>query len=81
MICRTRTQSATPRAPGAGKTRPPDNINPKLLFGEQYNDNRDFEHFGRYFDFPETAKPLADEFVVETSHQLSSVLNALGASI
>jgi len=69
---------ATPKAPGAGKVRPPDDLKGKLVFGEHYNDNRDFEHFGRYFDFPEQAKPQGDEFVVETSHQLSSVLSSLG---
>ena len=69
----------TPRAQVPGKPRPPDDIKSKLLFGEHYNDNRDYDHFGRFFDFPEQAKPQADEFVVETSHQLSSVLNALGA--
>ena len=69
---------ATPKAPGAGRVRPPDDRKGKLVFGEHYNDNRDEEHFGRYFDFPEQAKPRGDEFVVETSHQLSSVLNALG---
>jgi len=72
-------RAATPKAPGSEKKRPPDDIKSRLLFGEHYNDNRDHDHFGRYFDFPERAKPLADEFVVETSHQLSSVLNALGA--
>lgn len=72
-------RTVTPRAPGAGKGRPPDDIKARLIFGEHYNDNRDYEHLGRFFDFPEQAKPLADEFVVETSHQLSSVLNALGA--
>ncbi len=69
----------SPRAPGAGKVRPPDDRKGKLIFGEHYDDNRDEEHFGRYFDFAEPAKPAGDEFVVETSHQLSSVLNALGA--
>ncbi len=69
---------ATPRAPGAGQVRPPDDRKEKLIFGEHYSDNRDEEHFGRYFDFPEQAKPQGDEFVVETSHQLSGVLNALG---
>jgi hypothetical protein len=72
-------QIATPKAPGAGKLRPPDDIKGKLVFGEHYNDNRDEEHFGRFFDFAEPAKPQDDEFVVETSHQLSSVLSALGA--
>ena len=72
-------RTVTPRAPRAGKGRPPDDIKARLIFGEHYNDNRDYEHFGRFFDFPEQAKPLADEFVVETSHQLSSVLNAMGA--
>jgi nicotinamidase-related amidase len=72
-------QLATPKAPGAGKLRPPDDIKGKLVFGERYNDNRDEEHFGRFFDFAEPAKPRDDEFVVETSHQLSSVLNAMGA--
>jgi hypothetical protein len=70
---------STPKAPGAGQVRPPDDLKGKLIFGEHYNDNRDEEHFGRYFDFPEQAKPQGDEFVVETSHQLSSVLNSLGA--
>lgn len=69
----------TPGVPGSGKARPPDDIKAKLIFGERYNENRDYEHFGRFFDFPEQAKPLTDEFVVQTSHQLSSVLNALGA--
>jgi len=72
-------RTTTPRAPGAGRVRPPDDQKGKLVFGDQYNDNRDEEHFGRYFDFPEQAKPQGDEFVVETSHQLSSALNALGA--
>jgi hypothetical protein len=70
---------STPRAPGSGKVRPPDDRKAKLVFGERYNDNRDEEHFGRYFDFAEQAKPAGDEFVVETSHQLSSVLSSLGA--
>jgi len=72
-------RTSTPRAPGSPKVRPPDDRKAKLVFGEHYNDNRDEEHFGRYFDFPEQAKPLGDEFVVETSHQLSSVLSSLGA--
>lgn len=72
-------QTATPRAPGAGRVRPPDDRKGKLLFGDHYADNQDEEHFGRYFDFAESAKPQGDEYVVETSHQLSSVLNALGA--
>jgi hypothetical protein len=71
-------QTATPKAPGSGKIRTPDDIKSKLIFGEHYNDNRDEEHFGRFFDFPESAKPQDDEFVVETSHQLSSVLSSLG---
>jgi hypothetical protein len=71
-------QTVTPKAPGSGKVRPPDDRKGKLVFGEHYDDNRDEEHFGRYFDFAEQAKPLGDEFVVETSRQLSSVLNALG---
>ena len=70
---------ATPRAPGPGKVRPPDDRKAKLIFGEHYDDNRDEEHFGRYFDFAEQAKPQGEEFVVETSHQLSSVLNSVGA--
>jgi len=70
---------ATPKAPGAGKARPPDDIKSKLIFGEHYNDNRDEEHFGRFFDFAEPAKPMGDEYVVETSHQLSSVFSSLGA--
>jgi hypothetical protein len=69
----------TPRAPGSGKPYPPDDRKSRLIFGEHYNDNRDEEHFGRYFDFAEQAKPRGDEFVVETSHQLSSVLSSLGA--
>jgi hypothetical protein len=69
---------STPRAPGAGRPRPPDDRKDGLIYGEHYNDNRDNEHFGRYFDFPERAKPVGDEFVVETSHQLSSVLSSLG---
>jgi nicotinamidase-related amidase len=69
----------TPKAPGASKLRPPDDVKGKLVFGERYNDNRDEEHFGRFFDFAEPAMPQKDEFVVETSHQLSSALNALGA--
>lgn len=68
----------TPRAPGSDRVRPPDDVKPKLIFGEHYNDNRDEEHFGRYFDFPEQARPREDEFVVETSYQLSCVLNDLG---
>jgi len=72
-------ETKTPRAPGFGNVRPPDDRKSKLIFGEHFNDNRDEEHFGRYFDFAEAAKPLGDEFVVETSHQLSSVLNSLGA--
>jgi hypothetical protein len=70
---------ATPRAPGSGQVRPPDDRKAKLIFGEHYNDNRDEKHFGRYFDFAEPAKPQGDEFVVETSHQLSSALSSLGA--
>ncbi len=72
-------RTSTPRAPGSGQARPPDDRKCKLVFGEHYNDNRDEEHFGRYFDFAEQAKPAGDEFVVETSHQLSSVLGSLGA--
>jgi len=72
-------RTSTPRAPGAGRVRPPDDRKAKLVFGEHFNDNRDEEHFGRYFDFAEPAKPAGDEFVVETSHQLSSVLGSLGA--
>jgi len=70
---------ATPRAPRSGQVRPPDDRKSKLVFGEHYNDNRDEEHFGRHFDFAEQARPAGDEFVVETSHQLSSVLSSLGA--
>lgn len=72
-------RTSTPRAPGQGKFRPPDDRKSRLIFGEHYNDNRDEEHFGRYFDFAGPAKPVGDEFVVETSHQLSSVLSSLGA--
>ena len=72
-------RTATPRAPGSDKVRPPDDRKAALIFGEHYNDNRDEEHFGRYFDFAEQAKPMGEEFVVETSHQLSSVLSSLGA--
>jgi hypothetical protein len=72
-------QTTTLKVPGGGKVRPPDDRKGKFLFGDHYNDNRDEEHFGRYFDFAEQAKPQGDEFVVETSHQLSGVLNALGA--
>lgn len=75
----TEPQTTTPKAPGGVKVRPPDDRKSKLVFGDHYDDNRDEVHFGRYFDFPEQAKPQGDEFVVETSHQLSSVLNALGA--
>jgi hypothetical protein len=71
--------TSTPKAPGSGRVRPPDDRKAKLVFGEHYNDNRDKVHFDRYFDFAEPAKPLANEFVVETSHQLSAALNALGA--
>jgi hypothetical protein len=72
-------RTSTPKAPGAARVRPPDDRKGKLIFGEHYNDNRDEAHFDRYFDFAEPAKPAGDEFVVETSHQLSCVLNSLGA--
>jgi len=72
-------RATSPRAPGAGRVQAPDNRKEKLLFGEHYADNRDEEHFGRYFDFAAAAKPEGDEYVVETTHQLSSVLHALGA--
>lgn len=71
--------AASPRAPGTGRVRPPDDRKEMLLFGEHYDDNRDEEHFGRFFDFAAAAKPEGEEYVVETSHQLSSVLHALGA--
>jgi hypothetical protein len=72
-------RTTTPKAPGAGRVRPPDDRKGKLVFGDHYDDNRNEEHFGRYFDFAEQAKPQGDEFVVDSSHQLSSVLSALGA--
>lgn len=65
-----------PRAPRHGEVKRPDDIKDNLLFGEHFK--AALPHYNSHFDFPELARPLDDEYVAFTTHQLNEVLRQHG---
>ena len=63
------------KAPDHG-IQPEDKRKDELVFGSRFNDSIDY--YSRRIDFPEQAKPLDNEFVVTTTHQLTEVLRSMG---
>lgn len=64
-----------PRAFRAGEIKPPDDRKSALIFGERLKQSS--EYYSKRVDFPPQAKPLDNEYVVSTTHQLNSVLREL----
>jgi nicotinamidase-related amidase len=65
-----------PTAPASSDGKSPDKSKANLLFGSQFTDA--LAHYSPHIDFPELARPPADEFVVFTTHQLNEVLRTKG---
>jgi len=65
-----------PTAPAASDGTSRDEGKANLLFGSQFTNA--LAHYSPHIDFPDLARPLADEFVVFTTHQLNEVLRSKG---
>ncbi len=55
---------------------PPDDRKTELLFGSRFTESIDY--YSKHIDFPDQAKPLNNEYVVTTAHQLTEVLRSMG---
>ena len=64
------------KAPKHDIAKPPDDRKNELVFGERFTQSIDY--YSERIDFPPQAKPLDNEYVVLTAHQLTEVLRNMG---